>query len=658
MYGQYPNFPLCYSANPFLVGCDSDNDSTAEIRHSFSPLLKPRHSRHDSTLPSNSSTESFQSDFNSSDSDFYDIAYATPTMPEYKQTTMVQFSGGIQAKQLVCNETPKPSLSIETLPFEIRQIIAQECLQADAFHLCLSSKTLYQSTIERLYQCIIFDSAHRHFNKEVFYKRLKPTVTSDNDDKYFSYTSVRTVGGLRRCMKTLRSDSTKASYIKRFECLNSMDLPDLEIRQFVKDVFPQMPNLACLVWDASPEITVDLLGKIANTQNIRTLCLDLALRNDVISQNIIKMSFPMLTHLTLRPYLHSNFLKLIAQMIINSESTVNNLKALYLGRELHKSHEVGSGFAFASMNPIQGVVDNQAISSFFGTLLSSGLKKKLKLTHLGLDGIIVTGTDFEIIDRCVDFETISNLHLAGTDLTGEINEEQLHSHGPDFTTPRFLSNLASRLKNIKSLEMDWSEQVCDTVPTFLNKLPSSLNSLSVKIRWNESKSYSATWAQLCDQYIESIVGRHSNSLTQLALDAVEDLSFKDPLKPIPAAAIKKLTPCTKLTGLSVATPASPPCPLSTIHHLIHHLPHLKFFHQRNQHIKPYLGQNVSYRIEDWVRYRHIVEGLISAQLPSKSLEFIKLEDLIFDLSCREQPPVIREGLQTWFDENVFEPWEI
>lgn len=165
-------------------------------------------------------------------------------------------------------------MTLDALPFEVRHLIAQQCRQADAFRLCLTCKSLYESTISRLYQCIVLDSSHKHFNKEVKYKRLRPksdlsdsysssssssfsygfsggfpgsvstldsevSITSsaldehsDHNDKYFAYTSVHTVGGMRRCMRALTKDPSKATYIRRFEVLNNMDLPDFEIRQF------------------------------------------------------------------------------------------------------------------------------------------------------------------------------------------------------------------------------------------------------------------------------------------------------------------------------------------------------------------------------------------------------------------------------------------
>lgn len=610
-----------------------------------------------------------------SDDNFYDIAYNYST----EILGMKSVPGSDKNLYTMTQKKPNtlkpakrtaPIASLVGLPFEIRALIARECLQADAFRLCLTCKDLYNSTVSRLYQCIVFDSAHRHFNKEFTYKRLKPSTIDTNTDKfshndydsrYFSYTSVRTVGGLRRCMKTLRMSKIKAGYVRRFECLNSMDLPDLEIRQFVKDVFPRMPNLAILVWDASPEITVDLIQQIARPEYIETLCLDLALRNDNISRSISQMTFPNLRHLTIRPYLSSKFLKLIAKMISNSQDTIRNLRALYLGRELHLSHEVGSGFAFASMNPSQGPVDDQAITSFFGTLLiNTPEKTKLKLTHLGLDGVTVSGhSDFQILDEAVDLETIINLKLAGTDMTGFATDDDVRVNGADVNSVRFIQPLGPKLSKLQSLEIDWSEQFTNNVPRFFRDLKHGLQSLSVIIRSNTARSNNeVVWSEHCQSYVDAITTSHCHTLKQLAIDGIEEISFKDVYKPLPMKTLYTLQNCVNLTGLSVSAPSTSPESSEVVNKLLHSMCRLQFFHLRNNHTKPYLGQNVSYQIEDWIRYKHSVESFINAQLPSKALSYIKLEDHIFDVSIRGKPAVIREGLLRWFDENVFTPWEI
>lgn len=658
--------PFCYSEQPVISVSDSKT------------LPYPCQRRSNYQSSDSSSSSSFSSSTSSlsdaySDDNFYDIAYSSsPKMMEMETAPRTNNCTTNKKNPTHLKRTKQtvPIASLSGLPFEIRSLIAQECLQADAFRLCLTCKDLYSSTVSRLYQCIVFDSAHRHFNKEFTYKRLKPsTVDEDADDisrvdhesRYFSYTSVRTVGGLRRCMKTLRADKVKAGYVRRFECLNSMDLPDLEIRQFVKDVFPSMPNLASLVWDASPEITVDLVQQIARPEYIETLCLDLALRNDKVSRSIAQMVFPNLRHLTIRPYLSSEFLVLIAKMISNSPDTIKNLRALYLGRELHLSHEVGSGFAFASMNPSQSPVDDQAIPAFFGTLLAKNSENtKLRLTHLGLDGITVNGgIDFQILDQAVELETITHLKLAGTDMIGFETEDEVRVNGAGISSVRFVQPLGPKLQKLQSLEVDWSEQFVNNVPNFFQDLTRGLQSLSVIIRSNIARSRSdMTWSEHCQHYVDSITTSHCRTLKQLALDGVEEISFKDVYKPLPMKALLTLRDCVNLTGLSVSAPSPSLDSNNVIDKLLHCMPHLRFFHLRNNHTKPYLGQNVSYQIEDWIRYKHSVERFINAQLPSKSLSYIKLENHVFDVSVRNKPAVIREGLLRWFDENVFTPWEV
>lgn len=572
-------------------------------------------------------------------------------------------SGTLESCTMTATESDNATshLGLDSLPFEIRQIIAQECLQADAFHLSLTCKALYQSTIQRLYQCIIFDSSHRHFNKELSSSRLQPALKGEEGiARYFSYTSVRTVGGLRTCIRALRSPE-KAALVRRFELLAATDLPDLEIRMFVAESFPLMKNLGILVWGDSlaPELSVNMLMNLASPEKVQTLCLD-----HLSCTGMEDMRFEGLRRLSVRPFTGSAGLRSIAQMISNSKSTVTNLTSLYLGREIRKNQEVGSGFAFTSINPAAGpgttTLEDDTMQAFFGTISRYHPGHKLRLTQLGLEGVTVQLADFATMDKCVDFGFITHLNLVGVDTTHsrrEHNNEDLHRG------PRFLPSLGSKLNRLESLQIEWSESYRDTVPELLCSLQ-GLRSLSVKIRWNKTKAEYLDWPTLSTNYTAAIA-LHANTLKQLALDAVEEVPFYDPSKDIPACALIPLQALMRLEALSIAVPSphSSVTASRTLAQLLANLPALRFFHLRNHSTKPYLGQPSSYLLEDWLRYKQTVEYFISNQelaikdKEQKGLEFIKLEEYVFDVRERKGPPVIREGLMRWFDEQVFEPWE-
>lgn len=695
----------------------------------------------------------------------------------------------------------KIKLTLETLPFEIRELIAQQCLQADAFRLSLTCKALYDSTIARLYQCIIFDSSHRHFNKETNYKRLKPKTNnyllgsfahqsysaqyaaelgnssilaseceSNYNELFFSYASVHTVGGMRRCIRTLTRDPSKAAYIQRFEVLNNIDISDFEFREFLENTLPNMKNLAILLWDCSPLLTPDLLRLVCQksnadnnensdsdgfnnqcnlyeNRNIETLSLNIKFpQSNTQNINLSQLCFPNLRKVTIRPFLSSTNLRDVAVLVGNSPETVDNLQWLHLGRELDRTgysglsfDSAGSGgtsgllsssdpfFAFASLDPqgvispagsggplgnnrgvmdgvsndrvtrgrafwnMEGQVDDQCIPQFFNTLLetiekrhdattklihspssisSYGGTPKLQLEYLGLTGIMVNGhKDFALLERCVDLTCLIRLSITGADKYNCLVDDEL----PDIKDsegfclqPGFLLNFVSfgnksknRLQKLQAFTVDWTENGKDIVPETIARLPNGLKSLKVVIRWSAPKAKYLSWSQLCDMYSDSIVNSHQTSLENLVLDlgyddtfgSIEPTQFQNHntndddahspggrnIASLSKESVKKLGACKKLKGLSILVHS-----ITAMENIVSELPNLQFLRLRNSHSKPYLGQNTSYLLEDWLRYKHIVEGLWEAQQPqeskycqdgevTKSLKFIKLEGYIFEL---------------------------
>lgn len=733
---------------------------------------------------------------------------------------------GLQGQQ-----SRKPVLTLDKLPFDIRELIAQQCLQADAFRLSLTCKDLYDSSIPRIYQCIIFDSSHRHFNKEASYKRLRPkcdisyssnstkmqsfdvlhanyiTPTSspskpsrqvprfsnlatecksNYDELFFSYSSVHTVGGMRRCIRTLARDPSKAAYIRRFEMLNNIDIADYEIQQFLEGTLPHMSNLAILVWDSSPFFTSHFLKLLCtkkqhdgqgcdqnfvfSNKNIETLSLDLKFsRTDPKTFGLEKLSFPSLRKLTIRPFISSEFLTDVAKLVSNSPDTLRNLQWLHMGRDMDRTGSNGSGstggsggstgllsgsdpfFAFASLDPqgiispagsggpvgnnqgvmglgsndrvsrgrafwnLDGEIDYNCIPKFFNTLIdavnsrqddqiprlpdslySYSGSSKLQLEYLGLTGIIVSGhKDFSLMERCIDLRCIVRLCLGGADSYNSIidgpvldDDNSLENHDSEGNEllPGFLPNFVSsncnsggksnnRLQALRALTIDWTENGKDNVWETLGKLPIGLRSLKVIIRWSVNKAGSTTWSQLCEYYSNSIVNLHQHTLEHLVLDIGYDDTFAatettgnnmphhsaDSHAPggrniaaLSKASVKNLGNCKNLKGLSIAASS-----MEVMEDLIAQLPNLKYLRLRNPRSKPYLGQNTSYLLEDWLRYKHIVEGFWNAQGPKtqvfqphivdslaensnnrddqdnhiglKSLEFVKLEEYVFEL---------------------------
>ncbi|KAA8905525.1 hypothetical protein TRICI_005272 [Trichomonascus ciferrii] len=322
---------------------------------------------------------------------------------------------------------------LDRLPNEVLATILSYCRQGDVFHLLLTGSPFYELCLKRLYHTVVFDSEHSHFNKE---NRFKGTF-------------VRTVGGLRDCLRSL--DSERALLVKRMECYNSLEIPDLEVKKSFCRIFRLMVNLRRLKWFASPELTVDLLQKIKTASQIKELSVDMALRNDGISRKLADIKFENLTTLCIRPFLNNDNLTMIAKAIASS-----HLKSLELGNSLQTDHKVGSGFAFGIVNTGDGMLDSFLVN------LTNPL---FNLERLVLEGVNVQ--DPLLLTNYVD---LSNLHTFG--LVGNpIGRNELAALLPYFSN------------KLKAVKIDWPDPT-----SFISYLP-SLHHLDIVAR-NQRDIYS------------------------------------------------------------------------------------------------------------------------------------------------------------------------
>lgn len=517
-------------------------------------------------------------------------------------------------------------VSLQCLPAEILEKIGDYCAQSDAFHLCLTCRYLYYAVVKRLYQCIIFDSTHRHFNREVNRWRASRDREDSSEQDLLPCTSVRTVGGLRECLRALRADGgRRASLVKRIECHNSLEIPDLEIRKAFQEIFAHATNLRSIVWSASPEIGVDMLMKVYNSHNITALSLDMAIRmKDKFSHSIGDLNMPNLGHLILRPYVSNSILRQIAQMVVKSAPP---LKTLYLGKQLQSGHQTGSGFAFAAM----GVREHEEealgggpMGAFFGTLRDNNVYLD-QLERLGLEGVTVTSSDWSVLCDCVSTGNLTHLSLNGMELRRP-NEKS------------FLTRLAPHLTSVRHLRIDWHEQgySAQSFPAFIRALD-KLQSLDV-VPGRDNL--------IAMHHLESIgqaIVRHAKTLKHLSLLPEGTVSSAYYQLVIGA--------CTGLVGLRMPLNQQSIAWMSS-------LKQLTYLHLVRFHREPYLGQRLStsYILEDTERLHYRVEALCRV---APALRYIRLEDYLFAYQpAKHKPASLRDGLVQWFDSNIMPEWSV
>ncbi len=603
-------------------------------------------------------------------------------LPFVYSRSMVISSGIIQPSVTTgfISDIPKierspSSVYLDTLPFEIREQISRECNQADAFHLCLTSRSLFESTISRLYQCIVIDPALRHFNKEIYKKRsiIHEPFYNDSDksfqvDLYHSsnygsqqysefpiatidiaYTLVRSVGGIRACLRTLKKDDGfKSKFIKRFECNNSLDLPEYEVSQAVLNIFPKLINLQSLIWKSSPEMTIEILNSLPNRDKIDTLDLEMALRPGSWVLKLSEMNFSNLRYLSISPYVNSDILKLIAKMLCNSKN-IEKLRSLYIAKDLPNTHEISTAFSFSMVHLSSEQLDLNSLTSFFKVFQNS--KKKLNLLRFGIVGTLVNPQDADLLINNMELNHLINFSLSnitevqgfGNDNNNNINEQRRN------LIPSFLKRLEYKMPNVNVLTLDIKENLIDSLSNFIYSFK-NLKSLDLKIHWNITKlSNYSSWNNLCEKYIESILF-HKNTLKHLSIDSREESSFCDPYKLISIKLLLQIAECKKLIGLRIHNSSIQPY----IGALVSNLPKLKYLDLFGEEGPSYLGTKSTYLLDHWVRYEQVVNIIIAAQ---PNIEYIRINKYVFDVKDKSTRTVIREGIDEWLDEKLLIRWK-
>lgn len=534
----------------------------------------------------------------------------------------------------------RPRVNLDTLPFEVRQQIAQECLQADAFHLCLINSAMYESTISRLYQCIVFDSGHRHFNKETSLLKRHPGPNSDgdsddeeDDSQYMRYTSVQTVGGLRGCLRTLARCPDKAAMVKRLETHNSLEISDLEVKERFRDVLPLLISLRSLIWHGTPEITADLLQLCQPVAKQLSVCsVHVALRQNSTSQMLRTLELSGLKHLVICPFRTSQYLSWLGEFFATSYNPKmrNRLKTLYLGRDMPQNQQVGSGFTFASMDHDNYRVDGRELrpmKAFFDPLVAKSKKFGFSsyllagMKMLGLNGIVASASDAMMLKGIIDLRSLTHICLVGGDSGGE---------SMVFEPPGFLRAVGPFIRQVKHLELNWKNgPQAGWGPT--EDLISDLHHLeSLKINLTD-------FDQECLNCICSC-----QNLTRLTVQAVNE----GVLVSMDSSWLAPLAACTKLTALKI--------PCTSIPRWISYLHELEILYIERSNVQPYLGHPfiLSYQLEDMTRLEYLVREAKDLQ---PSLKYVKIEDYVFDV---RSTLTVREGLDQWLDDEIFPTWEV
>lgn len=538
-----------------------------------------------------------------------------------------------------------------SLPFELRQKIANYCTQADAFHLCLVSQDLYQSSIERIYRCIVIDESPRIFgNNEIL--TVRKLYKMEHEDKIknnyerMSYTLVQSIGGIKGCLRTLMTKgSEKGQFIKRFECLNCKEFPERELQEAIMSILSSMTNLRCLIWRSSV-IPTNVSTTMMAGEKINTLCLNLPISTKQFPA--FKCSLTQIQNLTFGPYEASKNLKDLAKCL-SSSGSIPKLKSLYLsqdytGYKINPNNGppnmyIDPSTAFGNRDPL----DINTCQNFFGEILkNTDPGTQLTLHRLGIEGATLQPNDFQILKKAINSNFLRELSFVNI---SEIPCESGQQKG-------LLEHLIGATPQLKNLTIDYCEAFFDSVPKYIESFD-GLTRISVTIRWNSTKARTGiSWSELCANYFNAIV-KHKDTLEFLSIETVDELPFANTSKRMTPQAVISLKRCKNLKGLRISLQSFDNRRGMVIISKFHNLLYLDLFGGSGP---AYLGQPVSglsLLLEAWTRYESIAIELKASQ---PSLQYIKIDDQILDVRVPNKP-IIREGLDEWFQQKVKNQWQ-
>lgn len=316
-------------------------------------------------------------------------------------------------------------MNLQTLPWDVVQVIAENCGHGDCVALGLACPPLMPFIEPRLYRSIVFDLGPRALDKN-------PDQTFiDTRRGYVPISVVRTAAGLKRCLKILANSPRLASYVWSLDFSSNLPLSDVTLNSLVSGAFKNLVSLAALRWAACPELPIEVLEKLPNKSLMLNLSVDLALRP---WQDYPEMHFESLKKLVVRPFLDSHCLSWLRGVTANA----CEIEELELCRFLDEKRQVGSSYAFVGMSDIP--VDQEKVY-LLREFFPDSDAPKLTLRNLRLMQFTFGAEDVEILENACNFNTLETLSLAGKD-------------DPGLSTG-LLQYLSYKTPKLKHLSLDW-----------------------------------------------------------------------------------------------------------------------------------------------------------------------------------------------------------
>lgn len=518
---------------------------------------------------------------------------------------------------------PPHGFTLEKLPHEIRAKIALALGQLDCLALLRVSRQMHASTAPRLYHNVKVDHNFSHFSKEY--------------DGACSY--IKTAYSLRKFL----ASGKRLRAVRSFLCveLPPLNVHDHEFQRLLTAFFSALHGLRALVWlDAGFEYRY--LKVLPNCAAIVLLSLNLKHGSFVadLNRDRHRLVLPRLTAFLM----DSCQLTLALRDLSALYSAACSLQFLQLSRSDHHLNDAQLLYpclALADGNLRYNPSERNTISAIF-----KANDHFDNLTTLLLNDFLLEPEEATLLMHSVDLGKLTTLELCSI--------SEIQRSLPTHLTTSFLLRIVGGLSGLQHLLIDYRESITDSVPAFLQSLPTDrLESLDLTIRFNRSKLITfANEAALYDSYSQALSMRDFQAIKKLSIDIKDENSYCADINlslPLPTSFFPFIKSCRELQSLRLS-----PCDGEVrrdVVELVAYMANLRYLDVFGTKAggAPHLGLEMVHPTvyDEWFKVQHV--AMIYAQC-NRCLKYIRVNKCIFENTGTEVSP--RDGINRWFNQRV------
>ncbi|CAH2352966.1 hypothetical protein CLIB1423_08S04896 [[Candida] railenensis] len=571
-------------------------------------------------------------------------------------------------------ESPPPpvtGLTLDKLPREIRVRIANELSQLDSFNLLRTCRSLYSSTLPRLYQNIIIDQNYSQFNKEYNYHQFEKV---DLELSLFSCSYINSPYNFKKFLKNyitlyksftlqlLQHRYVEFPSIKSFSCIDlpdELNIYDHGLNELLIEFVQVQPHLKELIW-LGTGFEYKYLEYLPNCKSLVNLSLNLKYSSYITEKRQtalaaynmpypLKIQFPNLTNLEIQNF---NSLFMLREILVNVLFSIENigdqLTKIKLSRSDNHLNDSLLLYPYDSLIGPSLPFKSHELNTF-DSIFANPKVRFNRLTSLVLHDFLIEPDEADLFMKCVNLENLTTLELSS------VTEYQQSFDGVDLKTS-FLLRIVSKLTNLKHLRIDYRESIVDSVPKFLRLLPQSskLQSLDLTIRYNRSKLRTFRHeTTLYEEYAQSILLNDRDwTLEKLSIDIKEENLYCGDINislPLPPMFYDCLSRCKNLKSLRFS-PSS-----AEIHNeileMVQSLSKLEFLDVFGTKAggAPHMGLEMVHPsiYDEWFKVQHVAMLYCKS---NKNLKYIRVNKCVFEHLRNDISP--RDGIDRWFNQKV------